>query len=290
MSAIARPAIIGVLGIGHMGAGVAADLKANGFDVVSTVEGRSDRTRERAEQAGVRLLPRLGDVVAACDTFLSIVAADQAEPLADAVASVIGGRRLHFVECNSITPSKTLRIARRIQEAGANFSDGGIIGAPPGAGSRTRLYVSGPASGVLLALQSERLSVIRLGDSLSQATEMKVLFAAANKGATALLVNIMAAAKRVGLMERVAGELDSMRPGLLDCVRGSGPGLIDKADRWAIEMEDLAAGLVEMHADGGYHAAAAESYRRLAANLAAMEPGSDPLTRVLDAWTACEHD
>jgi hypothetical protein len=119
---------------------------------------------------------------------------------------------------------------------------------------------------------------------------MKVLFAAANKGATALLVNIMAAAKRVGLMERVAGELDSMRPGLLDCVRGSGPGLIDKADRWAIEMEDLAAGLVEMHADGGYHAAAAESYRRLAANLAAMEPGSDPLTRVLDAWTACEHD
>lgn len=284
MSRIARPAIVGVLGIGHMGAGVAADLRASGFDVVSTLEGRSDRTRERAEQAGVRLLPGLGDVVAACDTFLSIVAADQAEPLAEAVASGLGGRPLHFVECNSITPSKTLRIARRIQDAGATFSDGGIIGAPPSAGSRTRLYVSGPASGVLLALQSERLSVIRLGDSLSQATEMKVLFAAANKGATALLVNIMAAAKGVGLLERLAGELDSMRPGLLDCVRGSGPGLIDKAGRWAIEMEDLSAGLTEMRAHGGYHAAAAESYRRLAANLAATEPGGDPLTRVLDAW------
>jgi 3-hydroxyisobutyrate dehydrogenase-like beta-hydroxyacid dehydrogenase len=284
MSGIARPAIVGVLGIGHMGAGVAADLRASGFDVVSTLEGRSDRTRERAEQAGVRLLPGLGDVVTACDTFLSIVAADQAEPLAEAVASVIGGRPLHFVECNSITPSKTLRIARRIQDAGAIFSDGGIIGAPPGAGSRTRLYVSGPESGVLLALQSERMSVIRLGDSLSQATEMKVLFAAANKGATALLVNIMAAAKGVGLLERVAGELDSMRLGLLDCVRGAGPGLIDKAGRWAIEMEDLSTGLTEMRAHGGYHAAAAESYRRLAANLAAMEPGGDPLTRVLDAW------
>jgi hypothetical protein len=53
-------------------------------------------------------------------------------------------------------------------------------------------------------------------------------------------------------------------------------------------MEDLSAGLAEMRAHGGYHAAAAESYRRLAANLAATEPDGDPLTRVLDAWIGPE--
>ncbi len=142
----------------------------------------------------------------------------------------------------------------------------------------------GLASDVLTTLESPQMAVYRLGDSLSQATEMKVLFAAANKGATALLVNILAAAKGVGLMDRLVGELDAARPGLLGCARGSGPELIDKAARWAIEMEDLSQGLVEMHASGGYHAAAAESYRQLAANLADMEPDGDRLTRVLDAW------
>ena len=288
MSDIVKPAVIGVLGLGHMGAGIAAELKSNGFDVVSTVEGRSERTRQNADRAGVRLLPALGDVVAACDTFLSIVAADQAEPLADAVISAADGGNLHFVDCNSITPSKTLRIARRVADAGMTFSDGGIIGSPPGGRSKPRFYVSGPASGVLLGLASERLPVIPLGESLSQATEMKVLFAAANKGATALLINILAAAKRVDLLDRVVGELHGARPGLLDCVRDAGPNLADKAARWAVEMEDISESLSDLHAHGGYHAAAAEGYRKFAENILAVETAGDPLDRVLDAWIAPE--
>jgi 3-hydroxyisobutyrate dehydrogenase-like beta-hydroxyacid dehydrogenase len=280
----ARPSVVGILGLGDMGAGVAADLKASGFKVVSALEGRSARTRARAEKAGVDLLPGLDAVVTAADTFLSIVPADQAEPLAAAVASRISGKRLHYVDCNSITPSKTLRIARAVEAAGAVFSDGGIIGLPPGGKIPTRLYVSGPNAGGLTAMASPRMAVIQLGEGLSQATEMKVLFAAANKGATALLANVLAAARQVGLLDRVIGEIDSVRPGLLGCVRSSAPELGSKAARWAVEMEDLSVGLSEMGAHGGYHAAAAESYRRLAANLDGAEAGADPLAAVLAAW------
>ena len=53
MQRVEKPQVIGVLGLGSMGAGVAADLKSRGFTVVSTLEGRSTRTRERAETAGV---------------------------------------------------------------------------------------------------------------------------------------------------------------------------------------------------------------------------------------------
>ena len=286
MSTISKPAVVGVLGLGSMGSGVAADLNASGLDVVTALEGRSGRTRERALTAGARVLPSLDQLVATCDTFLSIVPADQAEPLAVLIAARVKGRALHYVDCNSITPSKTRRIAKTVEAAGATFSDGGIIGPPPGGKMKTRLYVSGPASGVLSALQSERMPVIRLGDGLTQATEMKVLFSAANKGATALLANVLAAARTVGLLDRVVGELDAVRPGLLATVRNSAPDLDDKAARWAIEMEDLAAGLAEMGADGGYHSTAAESYRRLAVNLAKRPGGdADALTRVLAAWT-----
>ena len=283
MTTVTKPAVIGVLGLGSMGSGVAADLKASGFTVVASLEGRSARTRERAEKAGVRVLTSLRDVVKAADTFLAITPADQAVPLAEAVAKCLDGKALHYVDANSITPSKVLRIADVIEAAGGIYSDGGIIGPPPGGKGKTRLYVSGPASAALAALQSERMPVIRLGDGRAQATEMKVLYSAANKGATALLANIMAAARQAGLLDRVVGELDASRPGLLACVRSSAPDLDEKAARWAVEMEDLAAGLEEMGAHGGYHATAAESYRRLAANMPDAK-GADPLTRVLAAW------
>ncbi|MGE0765090.1 MAG: NAD(P)-binding domain-containing protein [Hyphomicrobiaceae bacterium] len=283
MSKLARPSVIGVLGLGAMGAGVAGDLRASGFDVVSTAAGRSGRSKERAAVAGVRLLDSLEAVVGAADTFLSIVPADQAEPLADAVAQLLAGKRLHYIDCNSITPAKSARIAQSITAAGAIYSDGGIIGPPPGGKVKTRLYVSGRSADVLAELQSDNMPVIRLGDGITQATEMKVLFSAANKGAVALLANIMAAAAKVGLAERVAGELDAVKPGLMAVLRSAAPDLDDKALRWAVEMDDLAQGLADLDAHPGYHRAAGEGYRRLAANLPDA-PGDDALARVLAAW------
>ena len=283
MSTPAKPTVIGVLGLGSMGAGVARDLKASGFDVVSTMAGRSGRSRERAAETGARLLDDLGAVVAAADTFLSIVPADQAVPLAEAVADASKGKALHYVDCNSITPAKSARIASIVSAAGAIYSDGGIIGPPPGGKVKTRLYVSGPHADVLAALGSDKMPVIRLGDSLTQATEMKVLFSAANKGTAALLANIMAAAVKVGLLDRVMSELDAVKPGLTGVLRSAAADLDEKAGRWAIEMDDLAQGLADLDAHPGYHRAAGDGYRRLAANLPDAK-GEDALARVLAAW------
>lgn len=289
MPTVSRPKVIGVLGLGQMGAGVAADLRKSGFEVVSSLEGRSPRTQQRAENAGVRVLAGLAEVAVAADTFLSIVPADQAVPLAEKVAAAVDGKALHYVDCNSITPSKASAIAAIVQAAGGAYSDGGIIGPPPGGKTKTRLYVSGPHCATLTALASETMPVLPLGDGLTQATEMKVLFSAANKGATALLANVLAAAKSAGLIDRVTGELDAIRPGLLGCVRGSAPDLSDKAARWAIEMDDLAEGLREMGVHGGYHEAAADGYRRLAANIADTGGEPDALARVLSAWVGPKH-
>jgi len=63
MSTASPPKTIGVLGLGAMGAGVAGDLVASGFDVVSTAAGRSGRSRERGVMAKVRLLDSLADIL-----------------------------------------------------------------------------------------------------------------------------------------------------------------------------------------------------------------------------------
>ena len=283
------PRTIGVLGVGHMGAGIARALAAAGFVVATATEGRSERSRTRAAEAGAADLGSVDALVAAADLFLSITPADQAEPLAAAVAQAFrsGGARdrpLHFVDCNSITPSRTRRVAETVKAAGAIFSDGGIIGAPPGEGRAPAcLYVSGPHAGALEALATEGLLVKPLDDSETRATEMKILFASLNKGAVALFTNVMAAASKAGLLEAVAAEADARLPGLLDGARAQATELPDKAARWAIEMRDVAAALEDLGAQGAYHEAAADGYERLAAAFAAS-PEPPSLEATLAAW------
>lgn len=293
MSNAPAPSVVGILGFGAMGEGVARVLKASGLEIATCVTDRSRATQGRAQAAGVTGYDTLRSLVDHVDTFLSIVPADQAVPLAEAVAASCEARDrpLHYVDCNSITPRKTQQIAEIVQEAGLLLSDAGIIGPPPVAGrNRTRFYTSGPHRHVLAALGSPEMSVIPLGDGLTEATQMKVLFAAINKGTVALLMNVLAAAKQANLVEAIVSEADAMRPGLLDVARRQAGDLASKSARWAIEMVDLAEALSDLGTDGGYHATAAESYRRLAENIAAdaAATGAAPpetLDEVLLAWT-----
>ena len=286
MSQVAEPKCIGILGMGDMGAGIGADLLRSGLDVITCLDGRSERTCQRARAAGVRDVGDLDTLVAGCDTFLSIVPADQAEPLAAAVAQRLNDKALHFVDCNSITPSKTDRIRKTVTGAGCVFSDAGIVGPPPrDEGILTRFFISGPDCDGLNAFHSDNLGVIRLGDSPRQATEMKVLFAAINKGSVALLTNVLAGAQRAGLLEQVIGEVKQIRPGLVETAIGSASSLGDKGARWAIEMRDLAEGLQDLGVSGDYHTAAAKSYDAFADNVeqAGNGPPAD-LAGVLDLW------
>ena len=93
----------------------------------------------------------------------------------------------------------------------------------------------------------------------------------------------MAAAVKVGLLDRVMSELDAVKPGLAGVLRSAASDLDEKAGRWAIEMDDLAQGLADLDAHPGYHRAAGDGYRRLAANMPDAK-GEDALARVLAAW------
>lgn len=291
MSQPLAPKSIGILGFGAMGAGVAWSLSKAGFDVATCVAGRSQATQVRAGEMGITLCDTLPELVARSDTFLSIVPADQAEILAASVAQCLQGREspLHYIDCNSITPRKAGYVAEAVTTWGAIYTDAGIIGPPPAEGRNSTLfYFSGPHRAVCEALATDEIQAFTLDESLTQATEMKVLFASINKGTVALLTNVLAAAEKVGLREEVSRVADQMRPGLLDIARRSAAELPDKAARWAIEMDDLSSALNSLGVDGGYHEAAAASYRRLAHNIAeadgAQAGNGDALTRVLAAW------
>jgi len=64
---------VGVLRPGEMEAAVATVLRVHGLRVVTCLEGRSARTRQRAKAARLEMVPTLAQLVRTVEAVLSIV-------------------------------------------------------------------------------------------------------------------------------------------------------------------------------------------------------------------------
>src|SRR5688572_6116555 len=103
---------VGILSPGEMGAAIGAVLSQGGLDVVTCLEGRSDLTRLRATEAGMRDVASVDAVVASVDLLLSVLVPAEARSLAEQVAFSLErtGARPVFVECNAIAPQTVREI------------------------------------------------------------------------------------------------------------------------------------------------------------------------------------
>ncbi len=271
MTAFAR---VAVLFPGSMGGAVGAALAAGGSRVGSVLEGRSDETRERAREAGISAWPDLDAALREADLVLSILPPSEATALARACAESMSrsGRRVPYAECNAIAPETSREIAG-ILALGDDFIDGGIIGGPPQPGaSGTRLYVSGPRAEELLALDApEQGMIVRsLGPEVGRASAMKMSYAALTKGTMTLQAAVLMLARRHGLAEPFAEELQASQAAAWKRM-GVLPFLPADAGRWIGEMEEIARTFREAGLPGGFHDAAADVYRAMAATPFARE-------------------
>jgi 3-hydroxyisobutyrate dehydrogenase-like beta-hydroxyacid dehydrogenase len=272
---------IALLHPGEMGAALGACLVSRGLRVVWVSQGRSAATRKRAEAAGLEACETLDRVLAAAEVVLSVCPPHGALDLARAVAGKRNFRGI-FVDANAIAPASAREIARVIEAAGASFVDGGIIGPPPAAPGRTRLYLCGGAREKIAALfASTHVQAIALDGDVGAASALKMAYAAWTKGSTALIAAIRALAQSEGVDVSLIEEWKLSQPQLLresDAV----PGKVRKAWRWVAEMEEIAASFEAAGLPGGFHHAAAEIYGRLAAfKDSAAPPPLDEVTEAL---------
>jgi 3-hydroxyisobutyrate dehydrogenase-like beta-hydroxyacid dehydrogenase len=238
-----NPRAIGILSPGDMGAAIGRMLRDGGLAVVTCLEGRSDLTRLRAQEAGFRDVPSLDALVAEVDLLLSVLVPAEALPLGGRVAESLRrtGARPVYADLNAIAPQTVAQIDRLITEAGARFIDGGIIGGPPRPGSGTRIYVSGPDTAPLEALSACGLNVPVVGPRIGQASGLKMVYAASTKGTTALWTELLVAARALGLDAALLAEFGMSRSDIAKQHMGSIPSMPRRARRWVGEMEEIAA-------------------------------------------------
>jgi 3-hydroxyisobutyrate dehydrogenase-like beta-hydroxyacid dehydrogenase len=247
---------IGVLHPGAMGAALGAALVANDHEVLWVSAGRSDATRARAEAAGLVDVGSMDALAARSDVVISICPPEHAAAVAADVRDA--GFAGVFVDANAISPETAARIAPSV--------DGGVIGGPPRVAGTTRLYLSGPGAADVGALfAGSVLDAPVLDDQIGTASALKMSYAAYTKGVSALLLALRETARSNGVDQYLLDEWAISQPDLAAvselAAQSSGP----KAWRWIAEMEEIASTFAAAGQPDGFHRAAAEVYRRVAA-------------------------
>jgi 3-hydroxyisobutyrate dehydrogenase len=141
---------IGFVGLGTMGAAMAANIRRAGFEVTAwnRTPGRADPLREVgvAEASSPAAVARASDVVVICvsDTPDVESVLFGAEGVADGLAA--GGL---VVDCSTISPDATRRFAARLRERDVGFVDAPVSGGSEGAKQATlTIFLGGEAADV----------------------------------------------------------------------------------------------------------------------------------------------
>lgn len=247
---------IAIVGAGDMGSSVAAELRRNGFDVTTCLEGRSNRSRKLATRAGMRAVENLEVLVADADLLLSIIPPSAAVGFARRIVPLIGqtSSQTLIVECNAVAPTTVREIASIAATHGVDFQDVGIVGSPPRAGRiPVRFYTSGPHEGILRRIETARIAVKPLGAEIGRASAMKMMYASLNKGTNALRAAAILAAEQLGVGEDLRKEVEHNLPEVYEALLNRMPTIACDAARWTGEMREIAATYEAVGLTSGFH-------------------------------------
>jgi len=210
----------------------------------------SQAFRAMAAGCGVTLVDRLEDLSEADVIFSAVVVAVAAET-GETISRIVRPGCL-VVDINAATPRTKKHVARAVEAHGGVFADANLMGSVDLYGAAVPLYTSG--SGAERFAEIFRPLGFRVevaGPEAGTAAAVKMLRSVVTKGMEALLVEALTAATLAGVrdeaMRGICASMDATTfSKFLDmCVRSD----VLHAERRAVEMDGVAAGLRELGFD-----------------------------------------
>ena len=256
---MARDVPVGVLHPGEMGAAVGAALRERGTAGLWASADRSEATARRAKDAGLEDVGDVGGLVRQSDVIVSVCPPHAAVDVARSVSGFAG----LFVDANAVSPATARKIAAIVEDSGARFVDGGIVGPPPRTAGTTRLYLSGPgAPEVAAVFEGSALEPVVVSDSVGAASAVKMAYAAWTKGTAALLLAARALARAENVETTIVEEWRRSLPELPEQSTRAARSAGTKGWRWVGEMEEIAASFDAVGLPPGFHEAARDVFAR----------------------------
>ncbi len=244
-----------------MGIVVAVSARNSGNEVFWVSEHRSASTQKRASEAGLQDAQTLAELCRLCPVIVSVCPPEFAGEIAEQVAR--HSYQGTYVDANAISPERAQRIARRLEEGGARFVDGGIIGPPSSTRNRTWLCLSGEhAADVAPYFSAGPIETEVLAGGIGRASALKMCFAAYSKGSVALACAVLAAAEQLEVFDDLERQWARSGPSLPSLEREISRAA-PKAWRYTGEMREIAATFQGAGLPPEFHQAAAEIFSRL---------------------------
>lgn len=273
---------VGILHPGEMGISIAASIKNSHRQVFWASTGRSQKTMDRANEYSLTDVESLQRLCNECDVIFSVCPPHAAEEVAVQVkACSFSGM---YVDANAISPQKSISIGESLKAAGITYVDGGIVGGPAWKPGTTWLHLSGEQAEAAASCFSKGPTETNIiGSEIGKASALKMCFAAYTKGTTALLSGIIATAEELKVKDQLFKQWQIFGLDFAEQSARRVQGVTAKAWRFIGEMEEISRTFEEAGLPGGFHAAAAEVYRRIGQFKDAPEMPS--LEEVLKALT-----
>ena len=197
---------------GLLGAG-AASVAA--YDILVDDPAARDAWVAKAEAVPARACAAPADAVGDADLILSTVTSERALEAASAAAPHLRAGQL-YLDLNSCSPGKKVKAAAAVETASAaRYVDVAVMDTVPGRGHRVPMLLAGPAAheaAERLAPFGMTLEVV--GDTVGQASTIKMARSVFMKGLEAILCESLVAADRAGVADRVLASIQGTFPDL----------------------------------------------------------------------------
>ena len=253
--------IASILHPGEMGISVAAAAVQSGHSVLWVSDGRSDKTKKRAESLKLKDVEKLSEL-AESDVIFSICPPQVAIETATSVSAT--DFKGLYVDANAGSPETKKLISEILKKKNIDFVDAGIVGPPANFEGSTRMYVSGERSEEVKDFFSNGLLDVRsIGSQIGKAASLKIAYGAWTKGSSALILAVRAMAKSSGVEKELIEEWKLSQPSAESLTLLSASLNSPKAWRFVSEMQEISKTFEAENIPSAFWEAAAEIYTRL---------------------------
>ncbi|PZP42669.1 MAG: NAD(P)-dependent oxidoreductase [Azospirillum brasilense] len=233
----------GLVGFGEIGSTVGSGLRNAGLESVAAYDKFefdgpfSELIQERARKSGVVLVRSNQELTDAADIIFSATPGSASVASAASFADCLTPRHM-FVDFASATPKIKQAVAGKLAGTGALLGDGSIEGTPLQGYGMTMLS-SGPAGERIRDhLNPWGMKIEFVGEELGTASGIKILRSVLIKGIEALHDEMLLAARRYGVADRVlASASKTLARPWMDTVQSLLPSGVIHAKRRAEELE-----------------------------------------------------
>lgn len=195
---------VGFIGFGEVSYTLSKIILSKGLDVLTSLEGRSEKTRNLAGSLDIDILDSFEDVAREADVLISANSPGSALAVAVKYGPLTDGI---FLDLNNISPRTASEIANYLSDE--HFIDSAIMGKVKS--DELNLFFSGKRADefkkFLQAYASNnpeiKVNITVISDQIGDASALKVLRSAYTKGVSALLIETFEIAENLALADEL---------------------------------------------------------------------------------------